>query len=237
MALRARDVLASHVAIPGQRIVDVGCGTGDLVRWLRERGANVVGVECGAVMRQRAIEADPEHVDTYLDAGGEDLPFDDSSFDTVVFMLSLHHVPAALRPSALEEAARVLRAGGSLFVVEPVPSGPGHEVFAPIDDESDVLAEAQVLLGDVANLGFELLDTAAFDADWRYADFAAFEDEVVGIDPDRAASMEEHREQVRAMFFDQAVRDDDGYALAQPLRYHYFTRSGDDSQGRVRQAS
>ena len=51
------DVLAATVDLAGRDVVDIGCGAGELVRWLREQGAHPVGVECGPAMRARAIEA------------------------------------------------------------------------------------------------------------------------------------------------------------------------------------
>ena len=220
----ARDVLAEHVPLAGRTILDIGSGAGELVRWLRSEGANVVGAECGTVMRQRALDADPDHPDAYVDAGGEDLPFDDGSFDAVLFMKSLHHVPGALRAVALREADRVLRAEGHLFVVEPVPEGPGHEVFSLVDDETVVLAEAQDELRQVPELGFKLVDTDVFDTQWVYDDFEAMEHDVVGIDPTRATAMTAHREVVRSRFAAHATPEPGGYGLTQPLRFHHFRK-------------
>ena len=59
-----------------------------------------------------AKAADPEHVDSYVDGVGQDLPVEDSSADVVVFSYSLHHVPAEHIADALVEAKRVLRPGG-----------------------------------------------------------------------------------------------------------------------------
>ncbi|KPI15336.1 Methyltransferase type 11 [Actinobacteria bacterium OK074] len=108
----------------GDRVLDVGCGTGYLTR----RMATVAGPE-GSVTgvdpsppvlayarhkRQRGQQAPC----TYREGTAEALDLPDASFDTVVTSLMLHHLPEELRPAALGEMCRVLRPGGRLLVVE-----------------------------------------------------------------------------------------------------------------------
>ena len=78
-----KDRLAGAVELSGKRVVDVGCGAGGLVRFLREQGASPIGVECGEAMISQARDADPEHVESYLDGVGQDLPVEDASVDVV----------------------------------------------------------------------------------------------------------------------------------------------------------
>ena len=101
---RGIDVLAETVDVDGRDVLDVGCGDGSLVRWLCSQGARAIGADCGAEMLRQALEADPKHPDRYIDAPGQALPFDDDSFDVVVFSNSLHHIPTEDMAQALEEA-------------------------------------------------------------------------------------------------------------------------------------
>ena len=96
-----------YVEPSGRRVVDVGCGSGELVRWLRSQGADPVGVECGEVMIRQAREADPDHPEAYLDGVGQALPLRGESADAVVMSFSLHHVPPDAMTEALREAHRV----------------------------------------------------------------------------------------------------------------------------------
>lgn len=204
--------------VTGLDVLDVGCGAGSLVRWLRSAGARPVGAECGAEMRRRAIEADPDHADEYVDAAGEALPFDDASFDAVVYSYSLHHVPIEQIPTALGEARRVLRPGGRLVVVEPAIDPPDRAIAAAVVDETTVRTAAQAALDDAPAAGFDLVRRDEYLTESRFLDFDTWEHDVVGIDPDRAAAMAHHRDHARTNFERIAERDGDGWVLRRTNR-------------------
>lgn len=111
---------------PGERVLDVGCGTGGLaIAAARRVGATgtVHGVDASPEMvaraRHRAARADvPVTVDV---APVEALPFPDGAFDVVLSSLMLHHLPEDLRGQAFTEIRRVLRPGGRLFAVDFEP--------------------------------------------------------------------------------------------------------------------
>jgi ubiquinone/menaquinone biosynthesis C-methylase UbiE len=103
----------------GARVLEVGCGTG---AWSRDL-AKVPGVACVVatdpsphlinVARTSTSGDEPIRYDV---ADGRSLPFDDATFDVVVFATSLCHVPEA--EAALAEARRVLRTEGTLLVFD-----------------------------------------------------------------------------------------------------------------------
>jgi SAM-dependent methyltransferase len=107
---------------PGGRVLDVGTGPGRLLVELAQRrpDAQVVGIDPSADMVERAERRArgaglSGRVQAQV-AAAEDLPFPDNSFDTVVSSLSAHHWADV--PRAVAEQARVLRAGGRLWVVD-----------------------------------------------------------------------------------------------------------------------
>ena len=215
MALRrGTDVLAETVDVAGRDVLDVGCGDGTLVRWLCSQGARAIGADCGAEMLRRALEADPDHPDRYVDAPGQALPFDDNSFDVVVFSNSLHHIPTDDMAQALEEAGRVLRPGGTLYVAEPEIEGPEDSMGYPVIDETAVRTEAQRVLDNLDQSRFDSLRRFTYTSEAVYESFDQWCNRVVGIDPDRAAALERHREDLNERFHRWGERRPDGWAFA-----------------------
>ena len=220
------EMLARLVELNGLTVVDVGCGSGELVRWLRGQGADAVGIECGEVMMRLALEADPEHGDAYRHGVGQDLPLADAVADVVVMSYSLHHVPEDAMAGALREAHRVLRPAGTLYVVEPVAEGAGHEVVRLIDDETEVRAAAQRALAAAAEIGFDIEHDLRYTSRNVIASADAFAARVVGILPTRAARMAENREAFVETFERLALRIDGQYAFDQENIVKVFRKHG-----------
>jgi ubiquinone/menaquinone biosynthesis C-methylase UbiE len=110
----------SEIQLPSAAIVlDVGCGTGAVTRVLAQmRGVReVVGVDPSPIFVERARELGKGHPELSFRTGdGRAVPFADASFDLVVFHATLCHLPDPEK--ALQEAWRVLRAGGWLAVFD-----------------------------------------------------------------------------------------------------------------------
>ena len=107
------DALVQLGELRGQRVLDVGCGTGAVAAALADKAsAKVWGVEPSAEMLAVARARVPSGVG--LKQGrAEELPFRDAWFDRVVYSLVIHLVD---RPLALAEAARVLVPDGRVVV-------------------------------------------------------------------------------------------------------------------------
>ncbi|HBT47758.1 MAG TPA: ubiquinone biosynthesis protein UbiE [Peptococcaceae bacterium] len=100
----------------GMEILDIGCGTGNFSIELARLGARVTGIDVSEPMLEKAREkAAREGVTVrFLRADARRLPFEEGTFDAVVSVTALEFV-TDLR-AALQEAYRVLRAGGRLVV-------------------------------------------------------------------------------------------------------------------------
>lgn len=112
--------LASRVAPHPGRVLDVGCGTGTLLRKAAERfdGAELVGVDPAPGMVEAAGETWPgDRPARFLLAPAERLPFQDGEFGLVMSTISFHHWRD--QQAGLREIGRVLAPGGC-FVLSDI---------------------------------------------------------------------------------------------------------------------
>lgn len=109
-----RRALASIDLGPGDRLIDLACGTGDLAEVAADRGATVWAVDFAGEMlrggRSRGIEAH------WVQGDAERLPFPDGAVDALCCGFALRNF--ASLPAVLAEMARVLVPGGRLALVE-----------------------------------------------------------------------------------------------------------------------
>ena len=104
--------------LPAHWVVgDLGCGTGALLPTLAPHVARVIGVDASEEMLAAARDRVKDLANVDVRAGAlEALPFADETMDAVTLMLVLHHLPAPA--TALAEAARVLKPGGRILIVD-----------------------------------------------------------------------------------------------------------------------
>lgn len=110
---------------PGQLVLDLGCGQGNLSLELLGAGTEVIGVDISPgmvdVARRRAELYRPTERARFLVADAGNLPLADSSVDMVVGKWVLHHLDSA---TAVREIRRVLRPGGRGVFVENQGTNP-----------------------------------------------------------------------------------------------------------------
>jgi SAM-dependent methyltransferase len=108
---------------PGELVLDVACGTGNLALPAARAGARVTGVDIAPNLIATARdEAAAARIDARFDVGdAEALPYEDAAFDTTISMFGVMFTP---RPSiAGAELVRVTRPGGRIVLANWVPDG------------------------------------------------------------------------------------------------------------------
>ncbi len=218
------DPIVTRVRVGDRDVVDVGSGTGALVRRLAALGARVIGIEAGAAPLAVARTEPGVDGERYLEGVGQDLPLADASADLVVFLFSLHHVPVPLQTRALAEAVRVLRPGGRLHVVEPLAAGPYFQLLRWVEDETAVRAAALEALKVAPSLGLEPVGDAAYLHIERFADFEDFTRRAVLVDAARRAALPAVEGEARAAFAAHGRSEGGHQVFEQPVRLFHFQR-------------
>ena len=166
--------LADAVGIaPGERVLDVACGTGAATLEAARRtapGGRVTGVDLTPEMLEVARRRLPDV--ELVEAGAESLPLPDSSFDVVLCQFGLMFFEDRAR--ALREMLRVLRPGGRIGVSvwDRLESSPGYAVLTALVDrhlgeEAGGPIRAAFALGHVEDRRRELQTAGARDVDAR----------------------------------------------------------------------
>ncbi|MFB6308424.1 MAG: methyltransferase domain-containing protein [Haloarculaceae archaeon] len=115
----------------GDRVLDVGCGTGFATEGLLERTENVHGLDQSAHQLDRAFGKFGKRGPVRFYRGdAERLPFADDAFDVVWSSGSIEYWPNPV--TALEELRRVARPGGQVLVVGP--DYPNRTLFQKVAD-------------------------------------------------------------------------------------------------------
>ncbi len=118
---------------PVARVLEVGCGGGELLRRVAQRARLAVGVDLSleglSLARERVGfgEGSGPDAGSVLCARAESLPLADGAFDAVVAQHLLEHLPDPV--TALQEWRRVLRPEGILALVTPNASYPDGDIF------------------------------------------------------------------------------------------------------------
>ena len=117
---------------PGSRLLDVGCGSGQLALMAAKDGMEVTGVDIASNSVERARErAQAEGVQARFEEGdAEALPFDDARFDVVASLIGAMFAP---RPDLVaKELLRVCKQGGTIALANWTPQGFIGQMFKTI---------------------------------------------------------------------------------------------------------
>jgi SAM-dependent methyltransferase len=141
----------------GGKVVDVGCGTGQLAATIAAEGYDLFGADLSTSMiakaRQRGLIGTCTGVTTAL-------PFADNSFDLALTVATLHHLETPERVAAtVREMGRVVKPGGFVVLWDHNPANPYWPYLmkrVPQDSGDERLVPRDELLSDVHAAGLEV---------------------------------------------------------------------------------
>lgn len=168
-AAEAREFFRALELRPGQRALEVACGSGGITcRMAQETGADCVGVDINphgveaAERRARDLGLSSRVAFRVADAGRR-LPFPDQAFDAILCNDSINHLPG--RIEVLGDWHRLLRPGGRLLFTDPilvtgqltndemrVRSSVGFFLFTPLGENERLLARSGFTLHEVRDV-------------------------------------------------------------------------------------
>lgn len=163
----AREFYERLLVVPGYRLLDVGCGSGQLTLMAAKDGLAVTGVDIASNWVERAkarAQAEGLHA-RFEEADAEALPFEDASFDVVASLIGAMFTP---RPDLVaKELLRVCKAGGTIAKANWTPQGfIGHmfktvsTFIAPAGIPSPVLCGDENTVRERPGKGLSELDLA-----------------------------------------------------------------------------
>jgi SAM-dependent methyltransferase len=145
------------------RVLDLGCGPGQIGRYLSERGVDVLGIDLSSKMIEIARRSNQGLSFEQGDMRALDLP--DASIGGVVGFYSLIHLERTDVPAALEEIARVLVPDGSALIAVHGGEGAFHadDYFGEPVSIDVTYFETEELLGLLENVGFRVEELQSRD--------------------------------------------------------------------------
>jgi len=143
--------------LPEGNLLDLGCGAGEpFARWFLDRGWNVTGVDFSFQMLELARRYAPEMKAICTDM--REVEFDKSTFDAIISIYSLFHVPREAHLNLFQNWSQWLRPGGKVLFTYASQEYTGQEEF---DGNKEFLGEQlfyshdseSVLLGKLQQSG------------------------------------------------------------------------------------
>lgn len=218
-----REIMDELLHLENARVLELGCGAAEKTRLVAQKAASVLALEVDEVQlaKNRMIGDLPNVRFEY--GGAENIPAADSSFDIVLMFKSLHHVPSESLDQAFSEIHRVLKAGGTAYISEPVYAGEFNEILRLFHDEKKVREAAFAAeVRAVSTRQLMLVQQKFFLQPAHFDSFSQFENQVLKV------THTEHRlspalfEEVRTRF--NRHLSPTGAEFLAPMRIDLFTK-------------
>lgn len=178
-----QEIFESRLPLDNKNILELGCGSANLTRLIATTGdgRKVIATEVDQIQHEKNLLInDLSNVEFKL-AGSENIPENDNSIDIIFMFKSLHHVPLNIMDKALQEARRVLKPSGLVYISEPIYDSDFNEILKLFHDEELVRQHAfNAIKKAVDNKAFSLVDEIFFNSPVTFDSFEQFEENIIG---------------------------------------------------------
>lgn len=116
---KIKEQIAEH-AQSGNKVLDLGCGTGTLAQMCIEQGAQVTGVDANSGMLEVAKRNSPSANYLNISLSNLDEHFSDESFDIILSTLAFSELTRAERVHVMKQIKRILKTGGKVFIGDEI---------------------------------------------------------------------------------------------------------------------
>jgi ubiquinone/menaquinone biosynthesis C-methylase UbiE len=218
--------LQSLVSLDGATLLELGCGKAEFTRKLlaKTKVKAIMALEVDRTQHRQNLAGPQDPRLVFGIGGAEEIPFDDATFDGVMMMKSLHHVPVEKMPQAFAEIRRVLKPGGWAYISEPVYAGALNDITRLFHDEGAVRAEAYRAIERATRAGILRQQSEHhFDMPAHYAGFDEFVTKHVEVTHSETHYTPEVAAEVRRMF--DAHLTPAGVDFMKPMRVSFLRRA------------
>ena len=177
----------------GANVLEIGCGAATRIEQiaLHTHVKAIVAAEIDAVAHSKNLGRQVDKV-RFESFGAQQIPYESQSFDVVIMLKSLHHVPVTMMRKSLSEIHRVLKIGGLAYLSEPVFQGNLNEVIRMFHDEEAVRKAAFESIGVAISSGlFSLQEEYFYLSPVRMGSFKQFQQAIMN------ATYQEHQSDER----------------------------------------
>jgi len=176
------DVYNSLFDFNDKQILELGCGSAPHARKIAEAHptCHIDACEVDLIQHEKNLNSDAPANLNFIEAGAQEIPAEDNSYDIIFMFKSLHHVPIDLMDQALEEIKRVLKPGGMAYISEPIFDGEYNEIMRIFHDEEVVRKHAFAAVQKAVDSNLlNLKEEIFFKTQSKKESFAIFKEEIL----------------------------------------------------------
>jgi ubiquinone/menaquinone biosynthesis C-methylase UbiE len=206
--------------------LELGCGAAYQTRAVAENTnvESIVGVEIDAIQHDKNLLITDLPKVTFKSYGAESIQEEDQSFDAVIMLKSLHHVPVPRMHHAFQEIHRVLKTDGIAYISEPVFAGDFNDMMRLFHDEESVRLEAFNATVQAVECGlFTSQKQHFFRNKIRFASYQQYEAGVLGVTHTNHTLSDDVLAKVKQKFLSH--ESDEGFIFYQPNRVNLLRKS------------